>query len=155
MPTKLLRSYNVQNKVGKKKPKEDMIKSPKEMVKRNAREQKEKEQQEYFETLVNEIKNRWNRIKSFKFYCDMQKWKNFMTAPINNKELFKAEKKGILKYLNKNFLDGLKKKWKYNENMASRFLKCGYDRSYTIKVIEQLRAHYNIETIYERCYFRD
>jgi hypothetical protein len=52
-------------------------------------------------------------------------------------------------------IDGLKKKWKYNENMANRFLKCGYDRTYTFKVMEQLSAHYNIETIYERCYFKE
>jgi hypothetical protein len=96
------------------------------------------------------MKFRWNRIKSSTFKCDIQKWQNFITSPINNVEMSKIDKKRIIKQLDKNFTDWLKKKRCYNENMANKFLKCGYGKDYVIKVIEQLSMHYNIETVYER-----
>jgi hypothetical protein len=65
------------------------------------------------------------------------------------------QKRKILNYFNNSFIKEIKKKWSYNENMPNRFVKCGYDRAYTTKVMEQLSVHYDIEVINDRNYFKE
>jgi hypothetical protein len=78
-----------------------------------------------------------------------------MTAPIDNAEMFDTDKKNMIKQINKYVTEELNKRWEYNERMAKLLTCWGYNRENVISLINQLSIHHDIETIYQRCYFKE
>jgi hypothetical protein len=151
----------IQETVERKRPKygktKNVVKADYEPI--NSAEVKKKQlaekQKEFWETYIKEINARWKKIKSSSFKCDISKWHIFMITPVGKVEMSNSDKENMIKEVNKYIAEELNKRWVYNDKMTNTILRCGYKKEYISSVLNQLSTHHDIETIYERGYFKN